>query len=450
MRTVSCGLRRALIHAAFALPASLATSGTRAQAVLENVIVETYYITDTQDATDVIGTPGGIPVGSRTYRVYLDLCDSCALRAVYGDTNHVLSIASTDLLFNHNDRGRTFGHEVNNSALDEGTTALDSWLSLRAASNQKLGILKADDTDGSIVGGTNNDGGSAQVAGGLLVNADPGAGVPLTTADGLTTLTTGTITPPNFNVAGDDPSSAFFDSTLVSAFVSNDFRMGCSTPGVQGPTAANRVLVAQVTTAGELSFKLNIEVERNGTLLKLVATDSVLLPDETANGLLVYPPQCGCMDPNFLEYDPNAGCDDGSCQTIIVFGCLDTNACNYDPLANFNVQQLCCYGPDSCNGLDVSIVCPDVSVGEAPEDEHLTLHPNPAEETLFITSAELRDRTATVQVLDATGRTFSVPKGTWSAGTLRLDLTGLPPGLYLAVVSTADRRWTMPFIRAVR
>jgi hypothetical protein len=156
------------------------------------------------------------------------------------------------------------------------------------------------------------------------------------------------------------------------------------------------------------------------------------------------------MDPDFLEYDPNAGCDDGSCQTIIVFGCLDTIACNYDPLANFNVQQLCCYGPDSCTGLDVSIVCPDVSVDEASEAEQLTLHPNPAEETLFITSAELRDRTATVRVLDATGRTFSVPTGTWSHGSLRLDVAGLPPGLYLAMVTTADRRWTMPFIRAGR
>lgn len=450
MRTVTCGLRRALIGAVIALPAILTTSGTHAQAVLENVIVETYYISDAQDATDTIGTPGGLMAGARTFRVYLDLCDSCTLRAVYGDTNHVLSIASTDLLFNHNDRGRVFGHELNNSALDEGTTALDSWLSLRAASNQKLGILKADDTDGSIVGGTNNDGGSAQVSGGLLVNADPDAGAPLTTADGLTALTSGTITPPNFNVAGDDPSAAFFDSTLVNAFVSNDFRMGCSTPGVQGPTADNRVLVAQMTTAGELSFKLNIEVERNGTLLKLVSTDSVLLPDETANGLLVYPPQCGCMDPNFLEYDPNAGCDDGSCQTIIVFGCLDTNACNYDALANFNVQQLCCYGPDSCNGLDVSIVCPDVGIDDDAMGTVITAYPNPADEALHLSGHGLSSGAHSLRVLDATGRPVVAPVSTLSAGVLRVDLTALRPGAYLVVLQDAERIRTIPFIRAVQ
>ena len=101
-----------------------------AQSDLEDVIVETYYISDANDATDTIG--GGVPVGSRTYRVYLDLCTDCALRSVYGDINHALLIQSTAPIFNHNDRGKTFGHELSNSALDEGTVALDSYLSLGA------------------------------------------------------------------------------------------------------------------------------------------------------------------------------------------------------------------------------------------------------------------------------------------------------------------------------
>ena len=127
-----------------------------AQSDIENVIVETYYISDDSDATDVTG--GGLPVGSVTYRVYLDLCQGCGLRAVYGDANHVFSITSTAPFFNHADRGRTFGHLLNNAALSEGTAPLDSYLSLGRGSSQRLAVTKQLDTDGSDVGGANNDG----------------------------------------------------------------------------------------------------------------------------------------------------------------------------------------------------------------------------------------------------------------------------------------------------
>ena len=42
----------------------------------------------------------------------------------------------------------------------------------------------------------------------------------------------------------------------------------------------------------------------------------------------------GCMDPDYLEYDPNANWDDGSCQTLILEGCTDPTAINYNPWAN--------------------------------------------------------------------------------------------------------------------
>lgn len=38
----------------------------------------------------------------------------------------------------------------------------------------------------------------------------------------------------------------------------------------------------------------------------------------------------GCTNPTACNFDPLAGCDDGSC---IVSGCTDINACNYNPLA---------------------------------------------------------------------------------------------------------------------
>lgn len=426
----------------------LSATPVLAQCGIDAVIVETYYVSDANDATDVIG--GGLEAGSRTYRVFVDLCDGCSLRAIYGDANHALRITSTAPFFNHEDRGRTFGHEINNGALDEGTTALDSWLALGGASNQRFGILKADDPDGSIVGGANNDGGSEAVAGGLLVNADVLAGSPLTEKDGLISVSGAVVLPPNFNVIGIHPEILFDDATVGSQFLTNDSRVGCSTPGVQGPTAENRVLLAQLTTTGELSFELNLEVQcPDGTISKYVANDSVLLADETAFGQLNYPPECGCTDPNFLEYDPNAGCDDGSCATAIIFGCLDTLACNFDPLANFNIIQLCCYGPTNCNGLDVNIVCPDVSTPEIVALDELRVYPNPVRDQLNLELGIAKGATVDYEILDATGRSIgSGLLGIDGTGKAQIDVQALPQGTYLLMLRTAAGRTWARLVKA--
>lgn len=405
-----------------------------AQGELENVIVETYYISDTNDATDTMG--GGLVAGSRTYRVYVDLCDSCALRAVYGDAAHPMDVSSTQSIFNNLDRGKSFGHEINNGALDENTVALDSWFSLGAGSTQKFGILKANDPDGSILGG--NDGGSAMIPGGLLQNADPLAGAPLDSLDGLVPLNGGAALPPGFAVVGTSPDSLFEDTIAGAVFQTIDTRISCTTPGVTGPTADNRILILQLTTAGELTFHLNIEVERStGELIKYVWNDTLLQADEVASGLLVYPPECGCMDPNFLEYDPAAGCDDGSCQTAIVFGCTDTLACNFDASANYNVQLLCCYGPDSCNGLDISIVCPDVSAPDVdPASAAWSFFPNPLAGDL-LTLTWTGQQAEAVRVLDQAGRLVQVEgMRRMTQGQLDLDLSGLPSGIYLIQLVT--------------
>ena len=46
------------------------------------------------------------------------------------------------------------------------------------------------------------------------------------------------------------------------------------------------------------------------------------------------PPILGCTDINYIEYNHFATVDDGSCQTLKVYGCIDTNMFNWDPAAN--------------------------------------------------------------------------------------------------------------------
>ena len=56
------------------------------------------------------------------------------------------------------------------------------------------------------------------------------------------------------------------------------------------------------------------------------------------------PPVPGCMDDDYLEYNPLANVSDSSCNTLIVYGCTDSTMFNYNPLANSmdNIDQ-CTY-----------------------------------------------------------------------------------------------------------
>ena len=46
------------------------------------------------------------------------------------------------------------------------------------------------------------------------------------------------------------------------------------------------------------------------------------------------PPIYGCMDTSYIEFNPLADTDDGSCLDLVVVGCTDSTMFNYDPLAN--------------------------------------------------------------------------------------------------------------------
>ena len=46
------------------------------------------------------------------------------------------------------------------------------------------------------------------------------------------------------------------------------------------------------------------------------------------------PPVPGCMDENYLEYDPTATVSDSSCLTLKTYGCTDSTMFNYDSTAN--------------------------------------------------------------------------------------------------------------------
>jgi hypothetical protein len=76
---------------------------------LEKVIIEKYYISDANDATDTTG--GVLTAGSTTYRIYADMLPGSKLKKLFGDANHPFIIKSTAPFFNHSTDGQTFAKE---------------------------------------------------------------------------------------------------------------------------------------------------------------------------------------------------------------------------------------------------------------------------------------------------------------------------------------------------
>ena len=87
----------------------------------------------------------------------------------------------------------------------------------------------------------------------------------------------------------------------------------------------------QITTAGELSGTLNVQIFPNGE------GASSIYNTYSFNGAGTYPQvmvqqqaNCGCTDPSATNYDEGAEYDDGSSCEYTEPGCTDLTACNFD------------------------------------------------------------------------------------------------------------------------
>src|SRR5579871_195977 len=80
------------------------------KAQLRQVIVEKYYVSDANDATDTNCVGGYLPAGSTTYRVYIGLQPGFKLTRIYGNGSHTIKIISDSVFFNNNQDGQSFGY----------------------------------------------------------------------------------------------------------------------------------------------------------------------------------------------------------------------------------------------------------------------------------------------------------------------------------------------------
>jgi hypothetical protein len=408
---------------------------------LEKIIVEKYYISDQNDATNTIG--GVLLEGSVTYRIFADLQEGYKINKIYGDDFRPFIIESTQPFYNHNLDGVSVGYLLNKNRLKENLVSLDSWITIgqatRASGGSALfGTLKEMDKDGSIIGGNNNDGGSASVAGGLLRNKDTSIGSPLTETDGYFSST---LLPTNWFVSGLVDNETGVDTTIFGQnkthFRSSNFILQ-SASKIDTLDVQNKVLIAQLTTKGELSFKLNLEVEDiNGVKTNLVYRDSLLNGNMKFTSILTYPPLCGCLDSEYLEYSSEFSCADNSkCINRIVFGCLDSLACNYNRLANFHLSTLCCY-IGYCNDNNITIICPDLPP-RITDDNYITISPNPTLDYISFNYSAIISTDSELQIYNLSNKlVFSAICRDIDLN--HFDISFLDPGCYFLKIQNGEK-----------
>ena len=78
--------------------------------------------------------------------------------------------------------------------------------------------------------------------------------------------------------------------------------------------------------------------------MTLSSTEMSFAKSREAHAIRCIRDRPGCTDANYLEYDPAAPVDDGSCITPVVEGCTDPTAPNYDPAANTDDGSCIYYG----------------------------------------------------------------------------------------------------------
>ena len=121
---------------------------------LQGIVVEKYYqanAADVADATANSGSPVALTTNSVTYRVYVDMAAGYKFNSIFGNAAHNLNVSSTTGFFNDGSWGvATNPGTVSTTNIRKNTGMIDSWFTTGGVAVGKAGVLKSEDTDGTI------------------------------------------------------------------------------------------------------------------------------------------------------------------------------------------------------------------------------------------------------------------------------------------------------------
>ncbi|HEX2618158.1 MAG TPA: T9SS type A sorting domain-containing protein [Flavobacteriales bacterium] len=428
----------------------------------QGLIVEPYYEADGNDAGDTDGSTGLVS-GAVTYRVFVDLKPGYKLLTVGGFPSHPVSFSTTTTLFNNDDRGEAWGDDIPDQHLDKNTVAIDSWLSMGAASDARWGVLKVDDPDGSVVGGSNNDGGSNGVPQGLLVNNSALMGTPLTDADGLFAPSV----PPAITSVGNAPN--LFDGGGDPSYSDENFAWAVL-GGVEGPDTANRILIGQFTTDGVLELCFNLWVRIPDPLVcsdpnchEIMEFYADLLPIDTAGGgfatdnRFTHPTLCfnsadqdvDCLGVPGGTALSGTSCDDGNGDTQNDVFSAECACIGEDCLGVLGGDALPgepCDDNDPNTGNDIwqtGCVCiGSTGITEATVHANVSVGPNPVQDQVRVRIGELRGQRTVITLRNALGQVLAAYELGASTGDRQqlIDVSAYGTGVYLVEVVVGTQR----------
>ena len=212
---------------------------------LEGIILEKFYISTKEDNSKP-ELSGHLAPGSITYRIYVDLKPSYTFQAAYGTPNHELYIKSTNLFYNHVEYGAEYPNRIPLRTYSRNTSRLDSWLSVGGAGENQIGVLKSEDDSLNV----------SKTSGAYLKNNSKKMGVSLEVVDGMKE---------QYNLAF--PTFYQMDSTIkglgtitnTNTISTKNGAWASMGKGSQGADSlSNKILIAQLTTDGKLSYQLNL------------------------------------------------------------------------------------------------------------------------------------------------------------------------------------------------
>jgi len=425
---------------------------------LEDVIVEKYYVANASDAADP--DAGDLAVGTVTYRIYIDMAPDYKLETVFGSENNPLSIETTTEFFNNEDRGGLTGNDLGTTFLDDGTVLLDSYVSMGAGGDNRWAVLKSEDPNGAI---NNSDG--------KLRNLSNVAGIPLRVADGLVPGS-----PPEVTfVPGGSIVSQLDDENDGPSVIITDGAWAVL-GGTSGPDVENRVLVAQISTTGDLSFELNVRLGApDGSSETYVAANAS--GDDILFDALSYPdvPPCSTPYPKvdgldsrivsnnaLLTWNPvlgSIGCQvqfqfaNGTQIATVTIGAdeasqLIIGPANLLPATDYRWRVRCgC----SQNPLIVGALS-DFNFFTTPGGAVVETFPNPTVGISNVTFAVPAETEATLEVYDMSGRkvaqVFSGMAEPTAEYRFEFDGSSLPNGVYIYRLNTNEEVITEKFMIA--
>jgi hypothetical protein len=225
---------------------------------LQGIVVEKYYQANAADVADATSAGAVTPLttNSVTYRVYVDMAAGYKFNSLFGNAAHNLTVNTTTGFYNDPSWGVSINPgTVSTANIRKNTGMIDSWFTTGGVASGKAGVLKSEDTDGTI--------GNAQS---ILANNPGGCfGLPINGATGqdgfLPSSGTTYIVP---NGLGLGTALDVLDQTNGGSIVLTNGSIA-ALGGVQGPTSSNMVLIGQFTTNGQFSFALNLQIQNIAT-----------------------------------------------------------------------------------------------------------------------------------------------------------------------------------------